>query len=296
MKNAVCIVTGSSSGLGKETAKRLAGLRTNLVLLSRDKERGRSLFMEIKAAGNNASVDWIPADLASIESVRTFVRTFRNRYDRLDVLFNCGGALLLKRITTPDGLEGNFATNYLGHFLLTNLLLEPLRNSPRGRVITLSSRGTERSRGIGSRRGAIDFENLQGLARYRFSNASGQAVLAKILMTYEMARRWKNTGIEVCVCRPGLTRTEPASSLPARSRALTAVRFAVHRAQAPDQAADQILQLAFSATNVNGRYYESIRGRLREARSSIASYDPNTASRLWAVSEALVGQKFPAVK
>jgi len=295
MKDAVCIVSGSSSGLGKGTAMKLASMRAKLVLLSRDKERGHSAFHEIKGIGNDSSVDWIPTDLSSLESVRSFVQTFRKRYDQLDALFNCAGSLLQKRQTTVDGLEGNFATNYLSHFLLTNLLLEPLRKAPKARVITISGRAHKRRWMEGYHPGTINFENLQGLAGYRFSQAAKQAVLAKILMTYEMARRWQNTGIEVCTLCPGLTRTGLISPLPRIVRALMEARFAFQRAQKPEQAAERIVQLASCKNNVNGRYYEFTRARLREARSSPESYDPNTASRLWTVSEEMAGQKFSAV-
>ena len=295
MKNAVCIVTGSSSGLGKGTALKLASKGAKLVLLSRDNQRGHVAHKEITEAGGDAQVDWIPTDLSSLESVRSFVQAFRQRYAHLDALFNCAGALLPKREMTADGLEGNFAINYLGPFLLTNLLLEPLKTAPKSRVVTISGRAHKRHWLEGLNLGTIDFEDLQGLAAFRFEKAAKQAVLAKILMTYEMSRRWKNTGIDVCTFCPGLTRTDLFSSMPWILRSLMKIRFAFPGARNPDQAAEQIVFLAKPNHDVNGKYFEFKRKQIVEARSSPESYDPNIASRLWSVSEELVGQKFSAV-
>ncbi len=274
---------------------KLANKGAKLVLLSRDNQRGHVARKEIADAGVDAQVDWIPADLSSLESVRSFVRAFRKRYAHLDALFNCAGALLPKRQMTADGLEGNFAVNYLGPFLLTNLLLEPLKTASASRVVTVSGRAHKGSWPEGLHPATIDFEDLQGLAEFRFVKAAKQAVLAKILMTYEMARRWQNTGIEVCTFCPGLTRTDLISSMPWILRSLVKVRFALPGAKHPDQAAEQIISLANPNREVNGKYFEFTKKRIVKAKSSLESYDPNIASRLWVVSEELVGQKFAAV-
>ena len=119
IKNKVCIVTGSSSGIGKEVAKAMATRGAKVIMVSRDKPRGKEAFQEIKKISND--VEWIPTDLCSIKSIHKLALSFKSKYSKLDILFNCAGDKIMKKYNTIDGFDGLFFSNYLGHFLLTNL-------------------------------------------------------------------------------------------------------------------------------------------------------------------------------
>lgn len=291
MKDKICIVTGASSGLGNAAAKLLLQREAIVIMLSRDKKRGEKEFRNFRK-NYGERVDWIPADLSSLKSIEKFVESFRQKYHKLNFLFNCAGIILMKRQTTEDGLEAILVINYLGHFFLTNLLYEPLKAGSSSRVITVSGRGHKSSLTEGIRKGTLDFSDLQGEKHFSFPKASKQAVLAKITFTYELSRRWKKAGIEACTVCPGLTRTHLVSSLPWYVRAYMAVRFFVARVQTAEEGASHLIQLAVTNENINGKYFEASRKGLREASSSDESYDLSLAKKLWKVSEELVGRKF----
>ena len=139
MRNKVCLVTGASCGIGKAVAKEMAKKGAKVIMVSRDKVRGKEAFEEIKSISND--VEWIPTDLCSIKSINKLAISFKNKYFKLDILFNCAGDKIMKKYYTIDGFDGLFFSNYLGHFLLTNLLFEPLKNAAPSKVITISGRG-----------------------------------------------------------------------------------------------------------------------------------------------------------
>ena len=234
-ENKVCIVTGASSGLGRGVAGRLAGEGGVVILLSRDNDRGRRAAADLRRI--NHRVDWSPTDLSSRSSVRRFVHRVAARHDRCDLLFNCAGIQRMRRETSPDGLELMLATNYLGHFFLTNLLFDRLRAGNDPRVITVSGSSHKASVAEGRHVATIDFDDLNGERDFNFARQSKAVVLAKILFTYELARRWGPHGIAACTLSPGLVRTNLVAGLPWWVRAYMAVRCRVACAQSPDEAA-----------------------------------------------------------
>jgi len=289
MEKKMCVVTGASSGIGGGVAALLAKANAVPVLLHRDSDRGRRAFERLRRINRN--VEWIPADLSSPPSVRSFAEQVRARYGKCDVLFNCAGGLQMKRVTTEGGLESMFATNFLGHFLLTNLLFEPLRAAESPRVITVSGSSHRGTAAEGFSAGTIDFDDLQAERRFNFARQSKQVVLAKILFTYELARRWERHGIQACTLCPGLVRTNLVSHLPWYARFYFDLRCILTGAPTPERAGVHLLDLA-TQPGVNGKYFEVRRGKLREARSSDESYDAGIADRLWETAERLVDQRF----
>jgi NAD(P)-dependent dehydrogenase (short-subunit alcohol dehydrogenase family) len=154
MTGKVCLVTGGNSGIGKATAMGLAKLNASVVIVSRDKDKGEAALIEMRARSGNRNLDAMTADLSSQDSVRELAHDFKARYKKLHVLINNAGIFLPKRIQTVDGFEATFATNHLGHFLLTNLLMDLLKASAPSRIINLTSSahyGTE-----------MNFEDLSG--------------------------------------------------------------------------------------------------------------------------------------
>jgi len=288
------LVTGASSGIGKATAFLLARRGAKVFMLSRNRERGRVACDDIKRLTGNRDVTFIPADLSSPKSIRMFVSEFRKRSNRLGLLFNCAGILYFKKVITPLGFESMFAVNYLGLFLLTNLLYEPLKNASTSRVITVSGRAHKPHIIEGFRGGKIDFENLNGEKRFNFVRAAKQAVLARIIFTYEIARRWAKSGISACTLCPGLTKTNIVKNLPLFIKFFTTLRYIMPDTQTPEQAAEHLLKLAYEpkVEKINGKYFEGSKKGLFEARSSEESYNIETAQRLWNVSENLLGEHF----
>ena len=282
MNDKTYIVTGANSGLGKASALALAQMGANVVMLCRNRQRGEMALADIRQRSGNPNVDLILADLTSQASIRRFVETFESRHDKLHGLLNCAGIATFQRQVTADGLEVKFATEYLGHFLLTNLLADTLKAGAPSRVVTVS--------GEGHRGGTIDFDNLQGEKSWNAVRHGEQVVLAKVLFTYELARRLEGTGVSANTLCPGLTRTNLARRMPWYVRLYTAIRFAFSHPQTPEEGASHIVWLATAPEleGVTGKYFV----QRQEAKSSPESYDQAVARKLWEVSEALVGQRF----
>src|SRR5947208_5800781 len=170
MTGKVCLITGANSGIGKATALGLAKLDATVVIVSRDKDKGEAALLEIRTRSGNKSVDAMVADLSSQDSVRELAHDFKARYKKLHVLINNAGVFLPRRVITVDGFEATFATNHLGHFLLTNLLLDMLEASAPSRVINMTSDAHKGAR--------MDFEDLMGEKTFSGYKAYGQSKLA----------------------------------------------------------------------------------------------------------------------
>ena len=287
IKNKVCIVTGSSSGIGKEVAKAMATRGAKVIMVSRDKPRGKEAFQEIKKISND--VEWIPTDLCSIKSIHKLVLSFKSKYSKLDILFNCAGDKIMKKYNTIEGFDGLFFSNYLGHFLLTNLLLEPLKNSSTAKIITISGRGHKPSLTEGNFKAVIDFNDLQGNIHFSYGKYAKQATLAKILFTYELSRRWQSYGIAATTLCPGLTHTNQGENLPLLLKILVPLIYALKETQTSEEGAAHLINLAEKNNDeINGKYFEGGKKGLFEAKSSEESYNESTAKKLWEESEKLL--------
>ncbi len=187
MKGQIVLVTGSTDGIGKQTALELARLGAHVLVHGRSQERAAAARDEIRRQVDNAQVAEIVGDLASLGEVRQLAATLQQRYDRLDVLINNAGVFMNERRLTEDGLEMTFAVNHLAPFLLTQLLMNSLRAAPKARIITVSSVAHQRAR--------VDFYNLQGERNFNGYGAYALSKLWNILFKYELAERLAGTGI-----------------------------------------------------------------------------------------------------
>lgn len=199
MKDMTCLVTGANSGLGLAMAKELARTGATVVMLCRNKERGRKARVEIISSSNNPNVDLMTADLSSIDEVKAFAREFQARYGTLHILANMAGINYPKRGISADGLEINFATNILGPFVLTELLLDLMIHSEPSTIINIS--------GEAHRTGQIYFDDLQLKKKPTLSSSQGQAALARVMWTLELSRRLERTGVTANTFCPGRSRT-----------------------------------------------------------------------------------------
>jgi len=269
MSGRVVMVTGANAGMGKEIVFALAGMGATVVMVCRDSGRGEAARREVQERSGSGDVELLVADLSSQQSIRNLVREFAASHDRLHVLVNNAGITQPRRIETADGLESVFATNHLGPFLLTNLILPLLTASAPSRVVTVAS-GAHTM-------GKIDFDDVQASRRYNEIAVYNQSKLANLLFTYELARRIAGTGVSANAADPGFVKTNLRVPFPysifsfMRGAAVDGARPAVFLASSPE------------VEGVSGRYF----GRKGEVRSSKASLDEADARRLWTLSAQL---------
>ena len=202
----VYIVTGANSGSGFATTKQLAEQGAHVVGGCRRVDAGKEAFADL---GNlPGSIEIMDLDLASLASVRNFAKAFKTKYDRLDGLVNNAGVMFSPKGKTEDGFETQFGINYLGHFLLTELLLDTLKASAPARIVCVSSVAHAGMRGI---YGKIDFDDLHFDKReYDPAVAYAQSKLANVLHALDLARRLKGTGVSAFSVHPGWIRSNLA--------------------------------------------------------------------------------------
>ena len=279
MHGKICAVTGANSGIGKETALALAGMGATVVLVCRSESRGAEALHDIKSQTGNDSLSLVVGDFSSQRQVRDAAQAILAMHDRLDVLVNNAGVTPWeRRVTDENGLELIFAVNHLAPFLLTNLLLERLKASAPGRVVTVSSGA--------HRRVPLNFDDLQNEQRYVPFDVYSQSKLANVYFTYELARRLEGSGVTANCLHPGVVSTALFRHLPPFLR--LAVKLARPLLLTPAQGADTVIYLAASPDvgDVSGRYFE----RREAVESSSISHDADSARRLWEVSEALTAE------
>ena len=283
MTGRVCIVTGANSGIGRATAQGLAARGAHVVMVCRDRKRGRDARDAIRDATGNDAVDLTLANLASQLEVRELADRLLDTYDRIDVLVNNAGVYNDLRSLTVDYVETTFAVNYLSHFLLTNLLLDRLkRTAERHGEARIVNVGSEAHRG-----GTIDFDDINAAEDYGGLQAYAQSKLALLLFTYELARRLRGTGVTVNCVHPGVVATNIWSGNK-DPLALAAQMFKWFY-RSPERGAEGPLYLATSpeAADVTGAYFKDT----EPVDSSDASIDEATAQRLWNRSAEMVELK-----
>jgi NAD(P)-dependent dehydrogenase (short-subunit alcohol dehydrogenase family) len=272
MRDKICVVTGASSGIGFVTARELARQGAKVTLVSRSAERCQAAAEHIRQETGNPEVDFVAADLSSLAEIRRAAEELLERHERLDVLVNNAGGFFMKRAETVDGLEQTFALNHLNYFLLTNLLLERIRASTPARIVCVSSDAHRGRR--------LDLDDLQNKRKYAGYRAYGQSKLMNVLFTYELSRRLEGSGVSANALHPGFVATDFAKNNGLLFRlAMPLVQLG---ALSPEEGARTSITLASSAEveGVSGKYFT----RERAVQSDPASYDEQTARRLWDAS------------
>jgi NAD(P)-dependent dehydrogenase (short-subunit alcohol dehydrogenase family) len=287
----VAVVTGANSGLGFITARDLVLAGAEVVLACRNTKKGEAAVESIRSAEPGGSVTVEELDLSSLASVRTFVERFGASHQSLDLLINNAGVMAPPRRETADGFELQFATNHLGHFALTGLLLSRMQGREDARVVTVSS--------TAHKLGRIDFDDLQRRRHYFRWTAYGQSKLANVLFARELDRRLRAAGSTVSslAAHPGYASTNLQSAgPPALDRAVFAVANRL-LAQRPEMGA---LPQLYAATrpNLDGGLFvgpdgpSEQRGYPKVVSPNKAGRDEATAERLWSVSEELTGVEY----
>ena len=278
MDDQVVIVTGSNSGIGKATAKALAGMGATVVMAVRNMERGEIVQEEIVEETGNESVSVMVCDLASRDSIKRFSDEFRSRHDRLDVLINNAGAVFAKRRLSVDGIESSMAVNYIGPFLLTRELLPLLEASAPSRIVNVSS-------GL-SGNAEFDFDDLQRETGYKGMQAYAGSKLMLTTYTLELARRLEGTGVTANVVEPGFVATNLGRN---SGSLLNSVMFTLVRPMqiTPEKAAENTVYAATSPDleGVTGKVFS----KKQEKETPPITHDGEARRRLWEEALRLLG-------
>jgi NAD(P)-dependent dehydrogenase (short-subunit alcohol dehydrogenase family) len=280
MTGRIVIVTGANSGIGRAAARALAGAGARVVLAVRDTTRGHAAAQTMPGDTEVRALD-----LASLASVREFAGAWKGD---LDLLINNAGVMVPPFSRTADGFELQFGTNHLGHFALTNLLLEHVT----GRVVTVSS--------TAHRIGSIDFDDLNWEHKpYRASRAYGQSKLANLLFTAELQRRLTAVGSPVLAtaAHPGYAATN--LQFHSGRRVLDILSTVGNRVLAQDEDGGALPTLYAATADVPGDSFAGPGGFMEQRGApklvgrTDAARDADVARRLWDVSEELTGVRFP---
>ncbi len=278
MYGKVCLVTGANAGIGKATAIGLARMGAAVVMVCRSRERGESAKAEIAAKAGSQDLDLLIADLSSQGSVRKLARTVISRYPQLHALINNAGAITPRRRLTVDGLETQFAVNHLAPFLLTNLLLDTLKESAPARVVTVSSQVHSKS--------PLDLDDLGSEREYTASQVYRKTKLANILFTYELTRRLEGTGVTANCLHPGVIATKLLDDYMGGSYE-AGFGSGTPFGDSPEQGAAVVLHVATSPEieGLSGKYFYDN----AVSETAPVTYDEEHARRLWDVSVELTG-------
>ena len=274
MANKTAIVTGSNTGIGKETALGLAKRGFDVVLAVRDQVKGDAARAEIVAQSGHDAVVVMPLDLAEFASIRAFAASFADRFQRLDVLVNNAGLTTRKRAVTRDGLEATFGVNHVGTALLTRELLPVLERSAPARIVVVSSNLHYRGK-----MGWEDPQQTQG--PFRGLAAYNQSKLANVLFTKALARRLKGTGVTVNALHPGVVATELTRDYPKAIASILKLFLL-----SPQKGAECSLHVATSPdlAQTTGSYFDKSRAK----PASADARDEAQQERLWELTEAII--------
>jgi len=284
MQGRICLVTGATSGIGKATASALARLGATVIMVCRDASKGREVARDIRATTENDTITVLVADLSLQSQVRGLAEAFTRKHDRLDVLVNNAGAMFPQRVETAEGIETTLAVNHLAPFLLTNLLLDKLRAAGHGRIVNVNSDEHGKAR--------LDFDDLQMRQTYPRGGigmrAYGNAKLANLLTTYELARRLGDCGVTANALHPGYVATNilPFDKASGPVRLLKPLwQIARHLIVSSEEGAATPVYLAASpdVRKLSGLYFQN---RVPIVSSAL-SRDPELQRRMWEFSEKL---------
>ncbi|MFF2017544.1 SDR family oxidoreductase [Paenibacillus sp. NPDC058177] len=278
MKGKVVIITGANAGMGLATTVELARKGARVIMACRSHKRGEEALVAARQQSGSEEIELMLLDLSSLDSIRSFAQEFSARYSVLDVLINNAGVVSTKRQLTADGFEMDFGVNHLGHFLLTNLLLERLQAAEQGRIVVVASGAYK----IGS----MHYEDPTLSRGFNLAKAYARSKLANILFTRELASRLQGTQITVNSVHPGAVGTSIGVNRDTGfgSSVMKLMSFFF---LTPEQGADTALYLATAPElrQVTGEYY--YRRKIKEL--SPRATDSAEAKRLWQWSEEQVG-------
>jgi NAD(P)-dependent dehydrogenase (short-subunit alcohol dehydrogenase family) len=273
VKGKIVLITGATSGIGKETARGLAQHGATVIITTRDMQKGEQTKQEIIQSTKNNNIDVLYCDLASFTSIRGCCTEFLKKYDTLHVLINNAGIVDYHRRESKDGIENTFAVNYLAPFLMTNLLLDVMKKSTPARIINLTS---------GLHSGMIRFDDLEFKHDFSGMKVYGHSKLAIILFTRLLAEQLRGSGVTVNCVNPGMSATNLG-----RDAGWISTGFFKLFGKEPSIAAQTSIYLASSpdVETISGEYFE----KKTVKQINKETYDMDAAKKLWDISKKYVG-------
>jgi retinol dehydrogenase 12 len=282
MKDKIVLVTGGNSGIGLVTVTELAKLGATTILVARDRSKGQAALEQAKHDSGGANIHLMLADLSLQTDVRNLALEVQNGFPKLDVLVNNAALVPAVRQVTAEGMEVQLAVNHLAPFLLTNLLLEHLKKSDQGRVVTVSS--------VAHGNGKANFADIQSEREYDRPNSPAKGwqtycntKLFNILFSSELARRLEGTRVTSNALHPGVIGSNLWRTMPGPMRFLAnlfmikaerGARTSIYLSSSPD------------VTNVSGKYFFD---NCNQVEASALAKNVGLQQELWAISEKLVG-------
>ena len=274
LKDKVCLITGATSGIGKETALALAKEGATIVFTARNPEKGEKVKQELVEATGNENIETMYCNLASLESVRDFVDSFKNKYKNLHVLINNAGIWETKRKESDDGIELNFAVNHLAPFLMTNLLLDMIKSSSPARIINLSSDAHKPAK--------LNFNDIEGKKSWSSFGSYAQSKLCNILFTKKLSQILAGTGVTVNCVHPGLVSTTLFDKMNSILRAV----FSLFMISSKRGAQTSIfLATSDDVKDISGEYFS----KKKIVTPSKAAQNMENAEKLWEISKRYTG-------
>jgi len=275
MHGKTVVITGATSGIGAVAARRLAEQGARIVLVARDRHRAEEMLRDLRVANPGQAHTAFYADLSRLGEMKRVAAEITSAEPKIDVLMNNAGLIASRNEKTEDGLELMFATNHMSYFVLTNLLLERLRASGAGRIVSTASEAHRRAR--------LDFDRLQD---QRGSTGYGTTKLCNILFTRELARRLAGSGITANCLHPGFVATRFGDNAGGALRSGLAIAKRLF-ALSPEEGAKTMVYLASSpqVADRSGGYYD----RCAPAEPSAAALSDADARRLWDLSVKIGG-------
>jgi len=290
-KGKTAIVTGANAGLGFETTIGLAKKRIKVIMACRNMDKAENAKNDILERVPDADLEIMTLDLASLDSVRSFTQSFKEKYDTLDLLINNAGVMIPPYSTTEEGYELQIGVNHLGHFLLTALFIDLMPDTSDSRIVSLSS--------IAHKRGSIHFDDLHWKESYSKQGAYSQSKLACLLFADELDRRLRESGkkkLSVCA-HPGVSPTELTRYIPSILDTIFQKVLAPFFTHPPEEGARPTLQATLDPTVSGGDYYGpqgfmDMTGKPGLAERADVAKNQDVAQRLWEVSEELTNCNF----
>ena len=276
MRDKIVIVTGANAGIGKETAFRLAEMGAHVILVCRNEKKGIKALEEIREKTSNENLDLMICDFASLNSINDFVKSFKKKYKKLDVLINNHGTFSIRKALTEDGVETTFAVNHIGYFSLTLQLLDLLKASSYSRIVNVASSSNYSVKSLNI--GDYNCEKR----KYKMMDAYAESKLYNIMFTFLLSEKLKGTGVTANSLHPGYVKT----NLGLNHFLLRLIAPLVKAgATSTEEGAKTSIYLATSeeVEGVTGVYYHKM--KLREPNK--LALDQKAQKELWEISMKL---------
>lgn len=279
MQNKNILITGATAGIGLETAKSLAKMGATIYIVARTSVKAKLAIEEIKKYSGNDKIDFFVADLSSFQEVRKLAQDVQAKLNKLDVLINNAGATFQHFRLSEDNIEMSFATNHLSYFLLTNLLINLIKESAPARIVIVASDSHYR--------GSLDFNDLNMTTNFNGLKAYERSKLGNVLFTLELAERLKGSGVTVNALHPGRVKTDIGSKNSGLLYKIGWTLFKIFSSVSIEKGAETSVFLAHSeeVKDITGKYFANSKQKWH----SRYSQTPGMKEKLWEESKKLTG-------